>query len=36
MSALPSLKAEEVIRALRKANFEVTRIKGSPPYHAAP
>jgi predicted RNA binding protein YcfA (HicA-like mRNA interferase family) len=26
---LPSLKAEEVIRALRKAGFEVTRIKGS-------
>jgi predicted RNA binding protein YcfA (HicA-like mRNA interferase family) len=26
---LPSLKADEVIRALRKAGFEVTRIKGS-------
>ena len=26
---LPSLKADEVIRALRKAGFEVARIKGS-------
>jgi predicted RNA binding protein YcfA (HicA-like mRNA interferase family) len=26
---LPSLKPDEVIRALRKAGFEVTRIKGS-------
>lgn len=26
---LPSLKAEEVIRALRKAGFEIARIKGS-------
>lgn len=26
---LPSLKAGDVIRALRKAGFEVTRIKGS-------
>jgi predicted RNA binding protein YcfA (HicA-like mRNA interferase family) len=26
---LPSLKADEVISALRKAGFEVTRIKGS-------
>ena len=26
---LPSLKADEVIRALRKAGFEITRIKGS-------
>lgn len=26
---LPSLKADEVIRALRKAGFEIARIKGS-------
>ena len=26
---LPSLKADQVIRALRRAGFEVTRIKGS-------
>jgi predicted RNA binding protein YcfA (HicA-like mRNA interferase family) len=26
---LPSLKADQVVRALRKAGFEVTRIKGS-------
>ena len=26
---LPSLKADEVIRALRRAGFEVTRIKGA-------
>jgi predicted RNA binding protein YcfA (HicA-like mRNA interferase family) len=26
---LPLLKADEVIRALRKAGFDVTRIKGS-------
>jgi len=26
---LPSLKPDEVIRVLRKAGFEVTRIKGS-------
>jgi predicted RNA binding protein YcfA (HicA-like mRNA interferase family) len=26
---LPSLKADEVIRTLKKAGFEVTRIKGS-------
>jgi predicted RNA binding protein YcfA (HicA-like mRNA interferase family) len=29
VTRLPSLKAEDVIRALRKAGFEVTRIKGS-------
>ncbi len=29
MTGLPSLKAAEVIRALRRAGFEVTRIKGS-------
>jgi predicted RNA binding protein YcfA (HicA-like mRNA interferase family) len=29
MTMLPALKAEEVIRALRKAGFEVTRINGS-------
>jgi predicted RNA binding protein YcfA (HicA-like mRNA interferase family) len=26
---LPALKADEVIRALRKADFEIARIKGS-------
>ena len=29
MTALPSLKATDVIRALKKAGFEVVRIKGS-------
>jgi predicted RNA binding protein YcfA (HicA-like mRNA interferase family) len=29
MTELPSLKAVDVIRALRKAGFEVARIKGS-------
>jgi len=29
MTALPSLKADQVIRALRKAGFEIARIRGS-------
>ena len=29
MTSLPSLRAHDVIRALRKASFEVARIKGS-------
>jgi predicted RNA binding protein YcfA (HicA-like mRNA interferase family) len=29
MTPLPALKAADVIRALKKAGFDVTRIKGS-------